>query len=103
APTALASMLWPDPPLRITVAVSVLAVDDAQPVRPGTLKERPDRGDGPLGVRDEQAATPVNAVVLHVDYDQRGPGRVDADVRLDFVLGDVDQAVHAVSASESCP
>jgi hypothetical protein len=41
----------------------------------------------------------MDEVVLHVDNDERGPGRVDANFREDLVLGDLDQAVHAASAS----
>ena len=48
----------------------------------------------------EQAAALADEVVLHVDDDQRGPCRVDADVRLDLVLGDLDQAAHAASGPE---
>ena len=36
--------------------MGVLAIDDAHSVRSGELEQRSDRGDGRLGVGDEQAA-----------------------------------------------
>ena len=83
--------------------MGVLAVHDAHPVRSGELEQPRDRGDGRLGVRDEQSAALADKVVLHVDDDQCGPGGVDADVRVDLVLGNLDQAAHAASGPERSP
>ena len=80
--------------------MGVLAIDDTHPVRSGELEQRSDRGYGRLGVGDEQAAAIADEVILHVNHDQRRPCRVDADVRLNLVLGHLDQAAHAAMGPE---
>src|ERR1039458_4118725 len=73
APAALASVLGPDLPLRIAVAVRVLAVDDAHPKRAGELEQPVDGRDRRFCVWHQQTAALRDEVVLHVDDDQRGP------------------------------
>src|SRR6476646_10298327 len=80
--------------------MGVLAIDHAHAVRPGELEQDPDRGNGRLGVRDEQAAALAHEVVLHVDDDERGASGVDADILLDRIHGKLDRPVHAASGPE---
>ena len=70
--------------------MSVLAVDDVHSTGPCQPEQATYRWDRRLGVRNEQAASALDEVVLHVDHDQRGSRRVNADLVLDGVLGDFE-------------
>src|SRR4051794_9273274 len=96
-------MLGPDLPLRVALAVGVLAVDDAHPLAAGESEQGADRRDRPLGVRNAQAAAVADEVVLHVDDDQRRPRGIDANRVLDLVLGDLDRSAHACQCPAAWP
>jgi hypothetical protein len=81
-------------PLRIAVAVGVLAVHDAHAVRTGEVKQGADRRDRRFGVGHAQAAARTDEVILHIDHDQCGPCGSDADLLVQVVLRDFDHAAH---------
>ena len=76
----------------------VLAVDDAHPAGPGDIQYAPDRREGRLRVRHQEFAATLDEVILHVDHDQRGLRRIDADLVLDGVRGKLD-VMHGTQAA----
>jgi len=87
APRPLARVLGPDRPLRVALAMRVLAVHDAHAGRPRELQQRRDRRDRRLGVGDAQRPSLGHEIVLHVDDDQRRPLRVHPDLVKHLVRG----------------
>src|SRR5215210_566214 len=72
APAPLAAVLPPDLPLRVTIPVRILDEDDPHPGVPRQVKQPPYRRYGSLGVRDDERATLLHEIVLHVPDQQGG-------------------------------
>jgi hypothetical protein len=88
-------MLRPDCPIGVVVAVRVLAVDDAHRVRLSELEQTFDCGDSHLRVWHEQAPALLREVVLHVERDEPGSRRTEADLVLDGVPRNRNRVAHA--------
>ena len=79
--------------LRITFGdteLTALAVHDAHPRGPCDLQKASDDRHTRRCVRHQQTASPLDVVVLHVDHHERRPRRVDADLVLHRICGNLD-------------
>src|SRR5215217_7694937 len=92
APAPLAAMLAPDLPLRIAFVVGILDEDHLHAGLPRQLQQVPYRRYRSLSAGNDQRATLLHEIVLHIPYDQSRPARVYANAVLYLVLGDLNGA-----------
>src|SRR3982751_3791214 len=70
SPAIFANVLRPDLPLRVSLIVRILYEDDLHPGLPSEVEEALDRGYRGLCVRDDERASLLHEVVLHVHNDE---------------------------------
>src|SRR5215212_1878427 len=94
SPRALLDMLGPDVPLGVSHAVGVPGKDDLHTRTAGEPEKVPDRRDRALCIRDDEAAAILHEVVLHVHDHEGRLHRVNPDLTVNLVLGNLHHARH---------
>jgi hypothetical protein len=87
-------VLSPHLPLQVAFVVRVLDEDYLHPGLPGEREQVLYLRDRGLGIRDDERATLLYEIVLHVPDDERRAGRIHPDFLLDLVLRDFDAFHH---------
>src|ERR687886_1798401 len=94
SPAIFADVLRPDLPLRVPLIVRILCKDDLHPGLPSEVEEALNRGYRGLCVRDDERASLLHEVVLHVHNDKGRLRRVYLDLFVHLVLRNFYSCVH---------